>query len=403
MANHKYHKLPPLNDDVQAIILTAGEGARLGSWTINRPKGMIPVGNKPILEYLVRGLSSAGIKEINMVVGYGKNSVMSYFGDGTAFDANISYKFQEERTGTLDALEIGLEDIRNDFILVPGDNYVSADSFVRLRDSDNPTLLIGTADRWSKWGEIELQKGKPMITFDNPEAFGRIHFTGITRLNQSLAEELIKLPGKHIGESLQALLINHKFDVLESSNWHNIVYPWDLISCNRIALSDNDLLRSGKIERNVVIKGRVSIGKGSVVRSGSYISGPVSIGDGCDIGPNSVIGPSVSVGDNVMIGPFTEISDTIIMKNCEIGSHSSFEGTVVGDGTLVGSHSIVIPRSGDILYFDQTFSVSERGAMIGNECKIGSRAVLQGGSILLNGAAIGEGEFYNADFQGDNI
>ena len=41
--------------------------------------------------------------------------------------------------------------------------------------------------------------------------------------------------------------------------------------------------------------------------------------------------------------------------------------------------------------------------MIGDDCIIGSRATLQGGSILLGGATIGEGEFYNADFQGDNI
>ena len=55
------------------------------------------------------------------------------------------------------------------------------------------------------------------------------------------------------------------------------------------------------------------------------------------------------------------------------------------------------------MYFDKEFSVSDRGAMIGDDCIIGSRATLQGGSILLSGATIGEGEFYNADFQGDNL
>ena len=97
---------------MQAIILTAGEGARLGSWTANRPKGMIPLGNRPILEYLVRGVVDAGIKEINMVVGYGKNTVMSYFGDGSKFGARINYSFQEERTGTLDAMKIGMDGVK---------------------------------------------------------------------------------------------------------------------------------------------------------------------------------------------------------------------------------------------------------------------------------------------------
>ena len=101
---------------MQAIVLTAGEGARLSSWTANRPKGMIPIGNRPILEYLVRGVVDAGIKEINMVVGYGKNSVMSYFGDGSKFEARINYSFQEERTGTLDAMRLGMEGVQDEFI-----------------------------------------------------------------------------------------------------------------------------------------------------------------------------------------------------------------------------------------------------------------------------------------------
>ena len=379
------------------------KGARLGSWTANRPKGMIPLGNRPILEYLVRGVVDAGIKEINMVVGYGKNSVMSYFGDGSEFGAKINYSLQVKRTGTLDAMQIGMEGIVDEFLLIPGDNYVSSESFLKLRACKGPALLSGKADRWSKWGEIELERGKPKITFDSPEAYGRIHFTGITKLNLDLARELIDAAGKHIGESLQIILQNHDFEVLESSSWHNIVYPWDLISGNRLSLSDNLLYRNGKIEKNVTIKGDVSIGKGTVLRSGTYLTGPVSIGEGCDIGPNSVIGPSVSLGDNVIVKSFTEISDTVVMKNCELGSYSSIKGTVIGENTSLGSHVVAIPMTRDILYFDQTFSVSDRGAMVGDDCNIGSRAILQGGSILMSKATVGEGEFYNADFQGDNI
>ena len=296
-----------------------------------------------------------------------------------------------------------MECIKGEFILVPGDNYVSSDSFLKLRACKGPALLSGKADRWSKWGEIELERGKPKITFDSPEAYGRIHFTGITKLNLDLANKLIDAAGKHIGESLQVILKNHDFEVLEASSWHNIVYPWDLISGNRMSLSDNLLYRSGKIEKNVTIKGDVSIGKGTVIRSGTYLTGPVSIGEGCDIGPNSVIGPSVSLGDNVIVKSFTELSDTVVMKNCELGSYSSIKGTVVGDNTSLGSHVVAIPMTRDILYFDQTFSVSDRGAMVGDDCNIGSRAILQGGSILMSKATVGEGEFYNADFQGDNI
>ena len=388
---------------MQAIILTAGEGARLSGWTTNRPKGMINLGNRPILDYLVRGITDSGIKEINMVVGYGKNSVMSYFGDGTSFNCKINYHFQDERTGTIEALKIGLNGIHDEFILVPGDNYVSSKAFKNLRKFNTNILLSGQAERWSKWGEIEVIEGKAKITFDNPNAYGRIHFTGIMKINKSLALRLIELSGSHLGEALQALGSEYPFEVVKADYWHNIVYPWDLISGNSMALRDNLIYKNGKVEANVSIRGDVSIGKGTIIRSGTYLQGPLSIGDNCDIGPNSVIGSSVSVGDNTTIGAFTEIVDSIIMKNCEIGSYCSFKGTVVGEDNILGSHCVAVPNNRNIMYLGKEFAISNRGAMIGDGCRIGSRAILEGGSILLSNATIGEGELYNAAFQGDSI
>ena len=388
---------------MDAIILAAGEGARLKGWTSDKPKGMITLGNAPILEHIVQGLSKSGIQKINMVVGYRKNLVMSYFGDGSKFGIQINYIEQSTLSGTLDALKLGLKDISNHFILVPGDNYISSSSFLPLISNEKPVLLAGKADRWSKWGEIEFVGSKAKITFDNPEAFGRLHFTGIMKLDIDIAENLISADGRHIGEALQKIEEDVNFDVIRSDYWHNIVYPWDLIDGNRLALQNLFLSKSGKIERNVTIKGPISIGSGSVICSGSYLEGPISIGDNCVIGPNTFVGSSVSIGDNTRIGAFCEIKDSILMSDSVIGSYNSIVGTVVGNGTETGTNVIANPSNRQVTYLDHTVSLSNRGSMIGNRCNIGNRAVLDGGSILLEGATIGEGEVYNADFQGDTI
>ena len=88
---------------MDAIILAAGEGARLKGWTSDKPKGMIRLGNAPILEHIIRGLAKSGIQKINMVVGYRKNIVMSYFGDGSKYSIKINYIEQSNLSGTLDA------------------------------------------------------------------------------------------------------------------------------------------------------------------------------------------------------------------------------------------------------------------------------------------------------------
>ena len=388
---------------MDAVILAAGEGARLKGWTSDKPKGMITLGNSSILEHLVRGLAKSGIDRINMVVGYRKNLVMSHFGDGSQFGTKINYITQTNLSGTLDALSLGLKGLLKDFILVPGDNYVSSASFIPLVQNNEPTLLAGKAERWSKWGEIEFVGSKAKITFDNPEAFGRLHFTGIMKLSVEVAEKLIDAGGRHIGEALQKVEDSVTFDVINSEYWHNIVYPWDLIDGNRLALQNLALFKSGKIEKNVVLKGPISIGSGSVISSGSYLEGPISVGDNCIIGPNTYVGNSVSIGNNTRIGAFSEIKDSIIMSDSIIGSFNSIVGTVIGNGTELGTNVVANPSSRKVTYLDHTISLSERGAMVGNRCVIGNRAVLAGGSILLEGATIGEGEVYNADFQGDTI
>jgi len=170
-----------------------------------------------------------------------------------------------------------------------------------------------------------------------------------------------------------------------------------------LALRNLELFKTGKIERNVVLKGPISIGSGSVISSGSYLEGPLTIGENCVIGPNTYIGNSVSIGNNVRLGAFSEIKDSIIMSDSVLGSYNSIVGTVVGNGCVFGTNVVSNPSNRQITYLDHTVSLNERGSMVGNRCNVANRAVLAGGSILLEGASIGEGEVYNADFQGDTI
>jgi glucose-1-phosphate thymidylyltransferase len=67
---------------LKAVVLAAGEGKRLRPFTISRPKGMIPVGNRPVLDYIVEALVQNGVKDIIMVVGYHRDTILSHFEDG---------------------------------------------------------------------------------------------------------------------------------------------------------------------------------------------------------------------------------------------------------------------------------------------------------------------------------
>ena len=101
----------------KAIILAAGRGTRLGSITDDKPKPMVPVQGVPVLEHILTGLEREGIQEFLFVVGYMRQAIENYFGDGSAWNVGIQYAVQEALNGTGGALALGKAFAESDNIL----------------------------------------------------------------------------------------------------------------------------------------------------------------------------------------------------------------------------------------------------------------------------------------------
>jgi bifunctional UDP-N-acetylglucosamine pyrophosphorylase/glucosamine-1-phosphate N-acetyltransferase len=88
---------------------------------------------------------------------------------------------------------------------------------------------------------------------------------------------------------------------------------------------------------NPTLNGNIRVGKGSIIRNGSYITGPVIIGENCDIGPNCFIRPGTAIGDNVRIGNAVEVKNSIVMDGTNIGHLSYVGDSVIGRGCNLGA------------------------------------------------------------------
>ncbi len=87
----------------KALILAAGEGTRLRPLTLDRPKPMVPIAGRPLLEHTVRWLRRHGVCEIAINLHYRPEAITSHFGDGAAFDVRITYSYEERLLGTAGA------------------------------------------------------------------------------------------------------------------------------------------------------------------------------------------------------------------------------------------------------------------------------------------------------------
>ena len=108
----------------QAVIICGGLGTRLGSLTHDIPKSMVPINDKPFLEYLVGYFKKQGVKRFVFCAGHLHERIISHFGDGAALDVDIEYSIEREPLGTGGALLNALDFLDEDFIVSYGDSYL---------------------------------------------------------------------------------------------------------------------------------------------------------------------------------------------------------------------------------------------------------------------------------------
>lgn len=108
----------------QALILAGGLGTRLGEITQNIPKPMVPVGDKPFLEWLMRHLAQQGITHFVLCIGYLAEKIKNHFEDGSAFGWKIDYSVEKELLGTGGALQKAFPLLHENFLVISGDNFL---------------------------------------------------------------------------------------------------------------------------------------------------------------------------------------------------------------------------------------------------------------------------------------
>jgi len=376
---------------MKAVILAAGEGTRLRPFTNSEPKPMIPIANRPILEYAIDALAKNGITDITMIVGYKKERIMSHFEDGADWKVNLNYIDQKKRVaqaGTAYALSMAKSDVKGDFLLLPGDNIISPSLIGELlKKKGKYRIVVTESETPSKYGVVELSGDTVKNIVEKPEQhMGNLISTGIYKFNDEIFDSIarvMKTGSYGLTSVIQSILPTTKVTAVKTSKvWSDVVYPWDILTMNAVALRKCAASTSGKIDKGVILKGPVSIGEGTVIRSGTHIMGPVVIGAGCEIGPSVCIYPSTSIGNNVRIGPFTVLENSVLMNDVQLSSGSYVSHSVIGEGVELDPQFCAVESDTHVQLDDEFRKVGRLGVLIGERTVIGSQVSVKPGSII---------------------
>ncbi|WGI17667.1 bifunctional sugar-1-phosphate nucleotidylyltransferase/acetyltransferase [Methanonatronarchaeum sp. AMET-Sl] len=374
---------------MEAVVLAAGEGSRMRPFTYNRPKVMLPVGNKPILEYVVESLSNAGIDKVVLVVGYRKERLQSYFGDGKDWDVDIVYREQSRQLGTAHALSQVRQEVGSEFLVVNGDSIIDEKPIKSLKEKGNSIVFSFLKDT-DDYGVITTENGRVDRVFEKPgNGVSNKVVTGLYKFTDEVFRAIDRIEiserGEYeLGSAVQKMIEDgERVEAIELDGfWMDGVYPWDLLKMNSKIISEQQTEHKDMIEDNVFLDEGVKVGENSRVRSGSYIMGPAKIGQDCEIGPNTVILPSTTIGDNCTIKPNTTIENSIVMDDSTIGANSSISNSIIGYNLTSGSHLSCHSDQTEVKINKEIYEVNHLGALIGDGCKLGTNVTVMPGTIV---------------------
>lgn len=386
---------------MKAVILAAGEGSRMRPLTYTKPKVMLPIANKPILEHLLIEASAAGISEFIFVVGYHDEAVLDYFGDGRKWQVRIDCVKQRRQLGTADALAMVADLTLGNFLMMNGDMIIGRRDIAEMAAKKDTTLAVIEVKDIRGLGVVQVDKGKVVRIYEkelNPPS--RLANAGLYLLTPEIYKAISRTGKSPRGEyeltdSLTLLMESgHNIAGHTISQWLDISYPWDLLTANEALMAGLKAQNLGEVEANVVMKGPVSIGRNTVVRSGSYIVGPAVIGENCDIGPNCYIRPCTAIGDNCHIGNAVEVKNCIIMRNTDLPHHNYAGDSVIGEGCNFGAGTkIANLRLDKKIVLVEGIDTGRRklGAIIGDMVETGINASINVGSLIGTRTFIGPG------------
>ena len=357
---------------MKGLILAGGSGRRLRPITHKTAKQLVPIANKPILHYVIEDLVGVGITDLGIVVGDTAKEIEKSVGNGSQWNADITYIHQEEPLGLAHAVLISEPFLGQEkFIMYLGDNMFEDSLHAVVEDfeksSTNARLLLAKVDNPQAFGVAEVdEQGAIKGLVEKPEnPKSDLALVGVYLFDSTIHRAVKAIEPSDRGELEITDAIQWMIDK-ENSIEHKTLEGWwidtgkkdPLLLCNELILEKIETLLLSQIGETVTLKGEIVTGE-NVEIIDSNIQGPVVIGSGVRI-ERSDIGPYVSIGDDCKIedssversvlmeksyvSGVTQLTKSVLGREVEIdGTETEFQestSVMLGDGTKVNLKNV---------------------------------------------------------------
>jgi mannose-1-phosphate guanylyltransferase / phosphomannomutase len=332
--------------------MAGGFGTRLKPLTINRPKPMVPVANRPIMEHIVALLRAHGITELVSILYFQPEHITTYFGDGSAFGVDMQYVTADADYGTAGAVRNAADLLGDDRVIVISGDVLTdfdlgeairsheeraAEATIALTSVENPLAFgivivdeaSGRIERFLEkptWGEVFSDTINTGIYILEPEALRRVPLRTNFDFSKDLYPQMLRE---------QAALFGH----VAGGYWR------DIGNIDEYRVAHRDVL-AGRVriefpgERRDLEHGTLWLAPTARVGSDVQIRGTVVVDDGVEVQDGAVL-ENVVLGAGAWVGEGAELRDVVLWDGCRIGRRARVVESVCASGVRIGKAAAV--------------------------------------------------------------
>ena len=345
---------------MKAVIMAGGEGARLRPLTCDRPKPMVPIMNKPMMEHIIKLLKRHNFKDVAVTLQYMPEVIKDFFKGGENWGVHLNYFIEETPLGTAGSVKNASSFLDETFLVISGDALTDIDLTEAVRfhreKGSMATLVLTSVETPLEYGVVITEKDGRISQFLEKPSWGEVFSdtvnTGIYILEPEVLDYFEPEVKFDFSKELFPKLLENR-DPL-----YGYVAPgyWcDVGNLQQYLHAHFDVLQGMvelEIEGDEVKKG-VWVGAGARVSPEASLVPPVVIGENCRVSPGAEIKEFSVIGPGTIIDHGASVKRSVCWQNSHLGKNSSLRGAVicsqvqlkervqVFEGAVIGESSVL--------------------------------------------------------------
>lgn len=382
------------DENVSAVVLAAGEGRRLEPLTNRRPKPMVPVSNRPILDYVVSAIADADVERVVLVVGYQQERIRNYFGDGDDWGIEIEYVVQANQLGTAHAILQAESAVTGSFLVLNGDRLVESSLVERVRSEigsgDGPVMAITRTDRASDYGVVSLDGGRVTEITEKPggSVTSEVINAGVYGFDESIFDAIRATPTERgelaITTTLERIAEDRPIRTVRYRGlWQDVSHLWDLLEINAAVIDEVDERESEPLD--------------------GAVADDTAIGTGVTLGRNATIGGGTAIGNNVTIEANAVLSNAVVFSDAVIEAGAVVRDAIIAENGRVGANATIAGGSTTVVVDGEVHDDVDLGGVVGDNAILGSGVTVAPGTVVGDGATVDHGVSVDGRIEPDAI